>query len=162
MHLQIFVALPLQMISPAGKRFLFRRPSFCLITVIPVKGVVFFFLYTGEILRNLLVKAVRQLKIIADDRPQKVKGPGPVCQHMEHLQIDPPAVIIDSIKQSAPPVPVDRRTGRLILLLHHSMDIAAVQIIPEQPLAQNTRKMGKIRNRPVKRMLQQRTVYFLF
>ena len=105
---------------------------------------------------------MRQNEIIAYDRPQKGKGTCTVCKHMEHLQIDPPAVIIDPVKKPAPPVPIDCRTGRLILPLHHSADITAVQIIPEQTLAQNTREMRKNRNRPVQCLLQQFAVYFLF
>ena len=162
MHLQILVAIPLQMVSTAGKRFLLLRLSFCLFTEIPFEGVIFFFHHTGDVPRNFLVQVVRQHKIVADDRPQKGKCPCPVCQYVKHLQIDPPAVIIDPVKQLAPPVKIDRSAGRLILRLHHSTNIAAVQIIPEQPFAQDTCKMGKISNRSVKCLLKQFTVYFLF
>jgi len=81
---------------------------------------------------------------------------------MEHLQVDPSAVIIDPVKEPAPPVPVDSRTGRLVLPLHHGTDIAAVQIVPEQPLAQDTRKMRKIWNGSVQCLLQQGAVDLLF
>ena len=160
MHLQVLIPLTLQVIGAAGKGFLLIGLSLCLLTVIPVKGIVFFFLHAGDILRNLLLQVVRQFEIIADDRPQKIKCPCPVCQHVEHLQIDPPAVIVDPVKEPAPPIPIDGRAGRLVLPLHHGTDITAVQVIPEQPLAQNTRKMGKIRNCPVQCLLQQHTVHF--
>ena len=159
MHLQVFVPLSAQMIGLSGKGLLFSRLSLCITAVISGKGIVLFFLDAGRILRVLCLQPMGQYQVVGHDRPQKGKGARPVRQYMEHLQVDTPPVIIDAVEELSAPVVVDRGAGGLVLRLYDGRDIAAVQIIPEQSLAQDAGEMRIVRHGPVQGLLQQVSIH---
>ena len=93
---------------------------------------------------------------------QELKCTCPICQNMEHFQVDPVAVIADSVKQVSSVFPIDRIQRRFVVRSHFRVHTALVQIVPEQALFQDTPEMRELSGRDRHRALQCVGIHVLF
>ena len=106
-----------------------------------------------------LLHPVTDPDILRQDRLEKFKGPCPVRQNMEHLQVDPPPVIVDPIEQVSAPLSVDRIQCGQIVRRHFHVQTTLVEIVPEHPFFQNTAEMRKLPRRGCHGALQDLRVH---
>ena len=161
MILQVLIPVAAQMISPHRRVFLpFRLFLFLLVilserVVLPVtpRRSADCHLQLGEI--------VPDSAILCQDRLEEFKGPCPVRQNMEHLQVDPAPVIVDPVEEVSSPLAVDRVQGRPVVRRHFRLQIALIEIVPEHALFQNTAEMRELPRRGCHGSLQDLRVHFL-
>ena len=85
------------------------------------------------------------------DKPHRPKT---VRKAMEHLKIDPAAIVTHAEWKPPAPVGIDKAAGRTLLLLHHRIPVICLKIVPEKALSKLYSKVFKFRKRQKKRLMQ--------
>ena len=161
MILQVLVPVAAQMIGPHRSGFLPLRLILPLLVVFP-EGVILPVTAGRPADSDLqLLQSVAFPAILRQDHFEELKGPCPVGQNMEHLQVDPPPKIIDPVQKVPAPLPVDRVERRLVVRRHFRLQITLVEIVPEHALFQNTAEMRKLPCRGCHCALQRLRIHFL-
>ena len=85
------------------------------------------------------------------DKPHRPKT---VRKAMEHLKVDPAAIVTHAEWKPPAPVRIDKAAGRALLLLHHRIPVVCLKIVPEKAFSEFHTEVFKFRKRQKKRLMQ--------